>query len=143
MVDSATRMKRSTQLGFILLLDVQFFHFLEQSATHFVDEFPLMGKMEQVLPGAVGPLFLLFNVAWIAAGLASYLLWVRPGRPAARGVILTWICLECLAALVCFVWAATEGGHYVSGLVTSFLLLGAAIYLAVRLPPRAARAGTQ
>lgn len=129
-------MDRKTQVGFLVLLDFQFLHFVEQSATRFVKEFPWARIVEQALPGAIVPLFILLNVGLIAIGLACYLLWVRPGLPAARTVLLVWIGVESAIAIASFVWAASAGGRYVSGLVTAFLLLGACVWLAARLPRR-------
>ncbi|MEX0787989.1 MAG: hypothetical protein WD040_04240 [Anaerolineales bacterium] len=126
-------MDRKTQVGFLVLLDFQFLHFVEQSATRFVKEFPWASMVEQALPGAIVPLFIVLNVGLIAIGLACYVLWVRPSHPAARTVVLVWIGIESAIAIATFIWAASVG-EYVSGLVTAFLLLGACVWLATRLP---------
>ena len=129
-------MERKIRTGFLVLLDFQFLHFVEQSATRFVKEFPWARNVEQALPGAIVPLFIVLNVGLIAIGLACYLLWVRPGLPAARTVLLVWIGIESAIAIAAFAWAASVGGHYVSGLITAFLLLGACLLLAAQLPRR-------
>src|SRR3990172_1889822 len=99
-------MDRKTKVGFIVLLDFQFLHFVEQSATRFVKEVPWGHVVEQALRGAIVPLFIVLNVGLIAIGLACYLLWVRPGLPAARTVLLVWIGVEGVIAIASFVWAA-------------------------------------
>jgi hypothetical protein len=124
---------RKIQVGFLALLDFQFLHFVEQSATRFVDTFPPARIVEAALPGALVPLFILFNVGWIAIGVACYALLIRPGTEGGRKAVVVFIVIEAAISLGDFLWAGLAGGRYVPGLVTAFLLLGASVWLAIRL----------
>jgi hypothetical protein len=83
---------------------------------------------------AVG--FAIANAALVGFGLWCYFARVRPGDPSARSLAWFWAVLEFANGVGHGALAAWRGGYF-PGVATAPLLVGAAVYLSVRLSSRA------
>jgi hypothetical protein len=125
-------MDRSTKITFFALLLVQGAHSVEEYVFRFYEVFPPARLLGQLFPGFTQPGFVMLNSTLLLWGLWCFFARILQDRSTARSWAWAWVAIELFNGLAHPIWSLSADA-YRPGLATSPLLLGLALYLAVRL----------
>jgi hypothetical protein len=125
-------MDGASKRAFLALVLAQAAHSLEEFAFRFYEVFPPARALNELVPGITRPGFVVFNTLLVIWGLWCFFARVRPGARTAVAWAWAWIAIELFNGLAHPTWSALARG-YRPGLFTAPLLLGLALFLAVRL----------
>ena len=131
-------MERKTQLVFLLLIVAQAAHSIEEYVTRLYEVFAPARFVSSLISNDLAFGFLIANAALVAFGFWCWVVPVRSGWHAARGLIWFWTILELGNGTGHSLLALSRGGYF-PGVITAPLLLFFAAWLAVLLTRRDAR----
>lgn len=125
-------MHARTRLAFAALVAAQALHSVEEYRFRLFDVFGPARFASGLVSGDRAAGFAILNTGIVLLGVASWLIFVRPGVPGARGVALFWTGLELANGVVHLLLALDRGGYF-PGAYTAPLLAGISSYLGFRL----------
>ena len=125
-------MKSRSQLVFLLLVLAQAAHSIEEYATELYEIFPTARFISGLLSDDLATGFAVGNALFVAFGLWCYVMPVRSGWLAARGLAWFWVIVELGNGVLHSSLAISRGGYY-PGAVTAPVLFVLAAWLGVLL----------
>jgi hypothetical protein len=125
-------MQTSGRSAFLALMVAQAAHSMEEYVFGLYDVFAPARFVSSLISRDLARGFAVANLGLVLFGIGCYLVVVRPGRPAERGVAWLWTLLE-LGNGIGHMLLAVSRGRYFPGLATAPFLLGLSLYLGVKL----------
>jgi hypothetical protein len=123
-----TTLDSRSRLAFLMLVVAQAAHSIEEHAFELYDVFGPARFVSGLVSDNLQLGFAVANIAIVALGIACYVVWVRPGRPAARTCVWIWALVECVNGIG-HPAIALARGQYFPGAATAPLLLVLSLYL--------------
>ena len=125
-------MNSRSRSAFLALILAQAAHSVEEYVFRLYDVFAPARIISGLFSDDLATGFAIFNIGLVLFGFLCYLVWVRPGRPAARALAWLWIVIELVNGIGHPAIALARGGYF-PGVLTAPVLLALSLYLALRM----------